>query len=291
MNSEHKPQVLASLSFLSGPLTGRVFPITNLITTLGRDRSNDITISDQNVSRFHARLMCKDNVWSIEKLSQTNTITVNQQVKEQALLSHKNIVGLGDVTTFLFSLPSAIISEQEKEQAQPSPLVLPERSHLVDSEEKKAEVIVVDGLREAVPLVKEEHPVPAKSAQSAGTEVASFTAMGIPTLEVTDNTTGERKKYPLAQQIISIGQNPKSDISINAASISDLHLQIVHEQNQWILIHPHPDRQQTKNGLLYQGQKIQGNESLRKTLTRGDTFRIDDEYGTLITLTYNDGSG
>ncbi len=290
MNSEHKPQVLASLTFLSGPLTGRVFPVTNLITTLGRDRSNDITISDQNVSRFHARLMYKDAVWSIEKLTQTNTITIDQQAKEQAALSHKNIVGLGDVTTFLFTLP-AIIDNQEKEHVVPSPLVLSEHSHLAHSEERRAEVVVADGPREAIPPVKEEHLTPAQNAQSIGTEVASFTAMGIPTLEVTDNTTGEKKKYPLAQKTISIGQNPKSDISINATSVSDLHLQIVHEGNQLILLHPHPDRPQTKNGLLYQGQKIQGNESLRKTLTRGDTFRIDDEYGALITLTYNDGTG
>ena len=288
MSIDHKPQVLASLTFLSGPLTDRVFSITKSITTIGRDRSNDIHIPDQNVSRFHASLLYNnDNTWNIENLSQTNTITVDQKEKEQSVLFHKNIVGLGEVTTFLFLLASAI-DDQEKEHVQPSTPVLAEPMHLVLPNEGRAKAVVDDRQRQVVPSGKEEHSAP---AQSVGTEVASFTAMGIPTLEVTDNTTGERKKYPLAQKTITIGKNPKSDIPINAESVSDLHLQIVHEGNQLILIHPHPARQQTKNGLLYQGQKTQGNESLRKTLTRGDTFRIDDEYGTLVTLTYNDGTG
>src|SRR5207248_3597682 len=36
---------------------------------------------------------------------------------------------------------------------------------------------------------------------------------------------------------------------------------------------------------------IPGNQPFRKVLTRGDIFRIGDEHGTLVTLTFNDGSG
>src|SRR3989440_3052341 len=41
---------------------------------------------------------------------------------------------------------------------------------------------------------------------------------------------------------------------------------------------------------MYQGRLIPGNESFRKPLERGDIFRIGDDHGTLVTLTYNDGS-
>jgi hypothetical protein len=75
------------------------------------------------------------------------------------------------------------------------------------------------------------------------------------------------------------------------ARYSSFHLQIVREGQQFILIHPHPGRQQTANGLLYQGRKILGDESYRKVLVGGDVFRIGDEQGTLITLSYQDGSG
>jgi ABC-type glutathione transport system ATPase component len=58
-----------------------------------------------------------------------------------------------------------------------------------------------------------------------------------------------------------------------------------------VLVHPHPRRQQTLNGLLYQGQKIESTQQFRHELMRGDVFRIGDMHGTLVTLTYNDGSG
>ena len=43
--------------------------------------------------------------------------------------------------------------------------------------------------------------------------------------------------------------------------------------------------------MLYQGRKIRGDESFRKVLAQGDIFRVGDEKGTLVTLTYQDGSG
>ena len=88
-----------------------------------------------------------------------------------------------------------------------------------------------------------------------------------------------------------MGRDATNDIVINDRIISGLHLQIVRQANQFVIIHPHPGRQKTLNGLLYQGRKIRGDKSFHKPLTRGDLFRIGDEYGTLITLTYNDGSG
>jgi pSer/pThr/pTyr-binding forkhead associated (FHA) protein len=69
-----------------------------------------------------------------------------------------------------------------------------------------------------------------------------------------------------------------------------MHAQIIREGGQWVLIHPHPSRGQTLNGLIYQGRVIGGNEQFRKTLEHGDIFRIGDEHGTLITLTFSDGS-
>jgi hypothetical protein len=78
---------------------------------------------------------------------------------------------------------------------------------------------------------------------------------------------------------------------INELVISAFHAQIIRDGNQLVLIHPHPARGKTLNGLLYQGRNIRGDEPFRKPLTRGDIFRIGDEHGTLVTLTYNDGSG
>ncbi len=140
-------------------------------------------------------------------------------------------------------------------------------------------------LKEAIQILSEPEP----SAFATRTEVASFSEMGIPSLEVLDNTTGKHKKYPLAKESINIGRDKSNDIVIDAPIVSDYHLQIVRQNNQWVLIHPPPNQKNTHNGLLYQGNKIRGNKSFRKPLIRGDIFRIEDNNGTLITLTYNDG--
>ena len=246
MTTEQKLPVLASIRFLTGPLTGRTFEITHLITTLGRDRSNDIFISDQNVSRSHARLVYAKDLWQIENLSQTNTITVDQQDVEQAVLAENSLIELGSAARFVFSLPS-FASAQGEDAQQKEPVL--------------------------------------------GTEVASLTAMGIPSLEVTDNTTGARQVYPLVQERITIGRDPGNDIVIDAESVSARHLQIVREGEQWVLLSAQSVQSHTLNGLLYRGQTIYGNEAFRKPLTRGDLFRIGDVHGNLVTLTFKDGSG
>jgi len=115
--------------------------------------------------------------------------------------------------------------------------------------------------------------------------------MGIPSLEVSSNTSGERKTYPLDKQAINIGRDASNDIMLDEQIVSSFHAQIVRQGNSLILVHPHPDRKQTVNGLLYQGRRIRGDEHFRKVLTHGDFFRIGSEKGSFVTLIYNDGSG
>jgi pSer/pThr/pTyr-binding forkhead associated (FHA) protein len=89
-----------------------------------------------------------------------------------------------------------------------------------------------------------------------------------------------------------MGRDATNEIIINDRIVSGQHLRIVRQGNQFVLIHPNPanQRQKTLNGLMYQGRKIRGDEQFSKPLTNGDVFRIGDENGSLITLTYNDGT-
>jgi ABC transport system ATP-binding/permease protein len=116
---------------------------------------------------------------------------------------------------------------------------------------------------------------------------------GIPSLEVSTNIFPDLQTYTLAQQVTTIGRDPSNDVIINAQVISAFHAQIIRNGSELILVHPHPRArgQKTLNGLLYEGRYIRGDEAFRKTLTRGDIFRIGDANGTLVTLTFNDGSG
>ena len=148
----------------------------------------------------------------------------------------------------------------------------------------------------AVPPPVQAQPMPFGIQRAPGSEVSDGSggtsdSTGVPSLEISANTHHEKSTYPLTKQIINIGRDPSNDIVINETIVSGFHLQIVREGDQLTLIHPHPSRQRTLNGLLYQGHHIQGTEYYRKQLARGDIFRIGDEHGTLVTLTFNDGSG
>ncbi len=294
-----------SVRFLTGPLAGKTFYLSKPITTIGRDATNDIVVKgDQRVSRAHARIVWNNGTWAIEKLAPQNTVTVNQQQVQQSPISNNTTIGLGEDTTFLF-LVRADVSDSVPIPAQPQPVqplyTLPPQG---------------SAPYPGVPPPQSPYPQPPSSPFGAGTgpqstaglphmrtaglvsgrpdetQIASPTAVGLPSLEVSSNIHGTRQAYPLTKEVINIGRDANNDIAIRDGSIvSGQHLQIIRENSQFVLIHPHPDRPRTLNGLLYQGRKIRGDEPFRKVLIRGDIFRIGDENGTLITFTFNDGTG
>ncbi|HZO76002.1 MAG TPA: FHA domain-containing protein [Ktedonobacteraceae bacterium] len=116
-------------------------------------------------------------------------------------------------------------------------------------------------------------------------------ATGMATLEVSTNTHHEKNVYPLNQPVIDIGRDPSNTIVISRPTVSSFHAQIVREGNQLVFIHPNPKRGKTLNGITYKGHTYSGSEPFRHVLMRGDVFRISDENGTFVTLSYNDGSG
>lgn len=110
-------------------------------------------------------------------------------------------------------------------------------------------------------------------------------AYNLPSIKVSSNIHNTRQSYPLTKEVMNIGRDASNDIPIEDGNIvSSLHLQIIRQNGQFALIHPHPDRPRTLNGLLYQGRAIHGDEPFRKTLTNGDIFRIGDENGTLFSI-------
>ncbi len=271
MDKDNKAPDTAFIIFLKGPLTGQTFPIDKTVTTIGRHVSNDIFIPDLQVSRYHARLLRNNETWSIENLSQSSAVFVDKKRIQQSTIQNESKIDLGGDTSFLFSFtPDNKALAQTQFDTQPSNLMSSLASTSI-----KADARVT--------------PNPELSSPMSRTEVASFSQIGIPSLEVTDTTTGRHKKYPLAKESINVGRDKANDIVIDTPIVSDYHLQIVRQNNQWVLIHPPPNQKSTHNGLLYQGNKIRGNKSFRKPLMRGDIFRIEDNNGTLITLTYNDG--
>jgi ABC-type multidrug transport system ATPase subunit/pSer/pThr/pTyr-binding forkhead associated (FHA) protein len=276
MDTSNNPPTQISIRFLGGPLAGRTFQINKPIMTIGRNPNNDIVVGDDpRVSRQHARLVWNDGSWFIEKHPQAaSPLTVNSQSVQQAVLANGMTVGLGENTSFVFLVPTGPTGSQQRRA---SDTLLSGGSSSTPGQAFAAALggRVGDQLR------------------PDATVIAKPEVLGLPSLELSGNTFNEKRTHTLDQPVINIGRDATNDIIINDRVVSGLHLRIVRQGNQFTLIHPNPDnpRQRTLNGLLYQGRKIRGEEQFSKTLVNGDTFRIGSEDGTLVTLTYNDGTG
>lgn len=273
MCAVNKPPVLGSIQILTGPQAGSTFQLSKPVTTIGRDPTqNDIVLSDPSISRSHARIVNNGFEWQIENLTQGNTITVNSRSIRQETIHDRDTIGLGASVTFLF-----LTGSTSQKLATP-PISNPNHPSLAS----------------IPPPPPIQVPVQSPSAtgyMAMGTQRAPM-GLGTPSLEISTNISPAKQISQLIKPVISIGRDPSNDIVIDERVVSGFHAQIVREGNQLVLVHPHPSRPAgTLNGLLYQGRHIPGNQPFRKVLTRGDIFRIGDEHGTLVTLTFNDGSG
>lgn len=132
---------------------------------------------------------------------------------------------------------------------------------------------------------------PDRSAEPPQLPPGSVTEIAPPFLEIRNHATGITRKYPLVKKVINVGRDSSNEIVIDDPLISAHYLQIVRDGENLVLLYPHPEVQDPQNDLLYRGRKIQGRRSWRKTLEKGDVFRVEDVQGNMITLTYNDGSG
>src|SRR6266702_3778486 len=281
METVNSQPTLASIKFLTGSLAGNTYQITKPKITLGREPANDIVLSDSSVSRHHAQITLNNGTWTITKLARQNTVIVNHRNVQQSAINDRDTIGLGG-TSFLFQIKVGVPHTPHAPQAQP-PKVAPTPASFTPQQSFQN--------APPPPLASfvAQQPAPAQR-QNKPAPFDTEPVHDVPSLEVTSNTYPEKTPYPLTKQVINIGRHPSNDIVINENVVSAYHAQIVREGNQLIFIHPHPQQPRTTNGLLYQGRRIPGNEPFRKPLERGDIFRIGDEHGTLVTLTYNDGS-
>lgn len=270
MNVERPSTPAGALRFLSGPMAGKTIPLQKPVIAIGRDASNDIVLLDPKVSRHHVLLKWLNNTWVIENISQ-NTLSINQQRVLQGTLQHNNLVTLGEGSSFVFL---------EQVIAQPPIPGLP-----------PTEEISPFG---ATPLSSEPikpPPPPDHLAFDPGkTSLAPQLPSGTASLIVSSNVRSDKKAFPLTKPVISLGRDPSNDIVIPEPVVSGFHAQIIRDGNQYYLVHPHPTRGRTLNGLLFQGRIIRGDQPFRHQLSRGDIFRIGDEHGTLVTLTFHDGT-
>ncbi len=326
MDAANMQSSVGLIRFTKGPLTGSVFPLNKPITTIGRDDTNDIVVkNDPQVSRKHIRILYNNGVWSVEKNPQSNMVTVNNQGTEQAIIQDNTIIGLGQYTAFVFltqvrqpqpsvgmtpispqpssGMPPVIPTQPavgmppvaprplQNQPVQPTPYSISQPQR-VPQQQNPPQSVYNLSMQGATKLGSTGPMSPNDTVVS--TDFIPGTGSPSPSLIITANIDSDKQVFRLDKAVINVGKNNanvRNDIPLAYDIVSAPHLQIVQRGNDFVLIHPHPSRQKTLNGLLYKGRRILGHEHFEHTLVPGDIFRIGNEQGTLVTLTYDDGSG
>lgn len=110
-------------------------------------------------------------------------------------------------------------------------------------------------------------------------------------LRIISNNSPGAVEHILIKPETSIGRDSKCDISISEDLVSSYHFQVEERNGLYYLLHPHPLRKQTLNGFSYQGRQYRGDERFDHLLQHGDVLRIGDTSGTMVSITFDDGSG
>ncbi len=88
-----------------GPLQNQVFRLEREIVNLGRDLANDIVIRDAQVSRYHLRLMLREQDYLLEDLGSSNGTRVNGvQIGGPTSLNDGDFIALGDSIVLTYDL-------------------------------------------------------------------------------------------------------------------------------------------------------------------------------------------
>jgi len=210
--SEGVPDTV-SITFLSGPLAGQTFQVTKPITTIGRDAENDIVVKgDPGVSRQHACLRWGNESWSIENLSQQNTLSVDQRPVRKAAIQDQSIIGLGKDTTFLFRTQIAPPALEEEISARPTVYAQQPPAHSSSNSEREAgstpsAPASISATAQRGPAESSTNPI----VRQSQTIVMGSDTLGIPTLEVNSITSGRRRPYPLDKPVITVGRDMTND--------------------------------------------------------------------------------
>jgi pSer/pThr/pTyr-binding forkhead associated (FHA) protein len=85
------------LVFETGSLQKTVYPLLEA-TTIGRDMSNSILLSDASISRNHARVRFWQGSWMVEDVGSTNGIIINSERAGKASLKPGDSFRIGQTT-------------------------------------------------------------------------------------------------------------------------------------------------------------------------------------------------
>ncbi len=110
LSNETERKREATLLFLTGPERGQLYKLNDKETTIGRDPSCTITISDGSLSRSHAKWVEQDEEVWLEDLGSTNGTYCNGEQVKRVALNDGDRIQLGNNIIIKFSWQDSLES-------------------------------------------------------------------------------------------------------------------------------------------------------------------------------------
>jgi ABC transport system ATP-binding/permease protein len=230
-------------------------PLVREEITIGRVDGNTIRLTEQNVSRKHARLTLRGGVLSIEDLGSYNGTSLNGSVLSGvATLKDGDVILIGDYRLG--------IQEEKVAQAEP-PAARP-----VEPAPPSAAPPVQESL-EGQPTI----PISTMAVQAALTEMP---ARLLVTSRLMSGT-----EFVLDRPSLVLGRTPENDIILNHKSISRHHAKIVREGDRYVILDLESANGVRVNGVDHERVELQGGDTIelgeiRLRFITGDSALYDE---------------
>ena len=105
----------AHLECMAGPEKGQILRVAPGSTTIGRDPSCDVVLSETAISRHHCRIERRAEQWHLRNLSANGTL-LNKKPADDSLLADGDEIRIGAKTRLRFVLESVTLSSTGRPQ-------------------------------------------------------------------------------------------------------------------------------------------------------------------------------
>lgn len=239
----NRPRVV-TLGILVNGANGDEFPLDHWETSIGRNKTCDIFLAYNTISRFHAVLSRRKQGWVVyDTYSKTGVYVNGKKIERQSPVYDGDSIMMGNVVLFL------------RAQDSPPPEGWREAIEAEAPPEPQPEEIPVPY---EAPLEEPLYVPPAPQAPQSYEDIRS---QRVPAL--LEEATGE--VHDLSGRSILVGRSPEADVTLPVPTVSARHARMTPYEDGWVI-----EDLGSKAGTVVNGKAIAGPQ----TLFDGDTINL-----------------